>query len=43
MLWTDAGKNFLSVIMLPVTALGQPTFELVLPYFLKSPYEMGIR
>jgi Zn-dependent protease len=43
MLWTDAGKTFLSVIMLPVTALGQPTFEVVLPYFLKSPYEMGIR
>ncbi len=31
MLWTDAGKTFLSVIMMPVTALGQPTYELVLP------------
>ena len=40
--WTDAGKGILSAVMAPVRMLGQPTFEAILPYFLKSPYAMGI-
>jgi len=41
--WTDAGKFFLSAVMKPVEILGQPTFEAVLPFFLKAPNELGIR
>ncbi|HZI30477.1 MAG TPA: site-2 protease family protein [Gemmatimonadaceae bacterium] len=40
--WTDAGKNALSAVMFPVRALGQPAFEAVLPFFLKSPSDLGI-
>jgi Zn-dependent protease len=40
--WTDAGKNILTGFMKPMQMIGQPTLEFVLPYLLKSPYEMGI-
>ena len=40
--WTDAGKNMLMGLMKPMLMIGQPTLEFVLPYLLKSPYEMGI-
>lgn len=40
--WTDAGKNLLIGLLKPMLMIGQPTLEFVLPYLLKSPYEMGI-
>jgi Zn-dependent protease len=43
LLWTDAGKYVLGAFMKPVTALGQPAYNIILPYLLKSPTEMGIQ
>jgi hypothetical protein len=40
--WTDAGKVLLLGILKPIQIIGQPVFEVILPYFLKSPYNMGI-
>jgi Zn-dependent protease len=40
--WTNAGKGFLMLIMKPLQFFGQPAFETVLPFLLKSPNELGM-
>ena len=42
LLWTDIGKPLFSAWMKPVTVLGESTMQAVFPYFLKSPYALGI-
>jgi Zn-dependent protease len=42
LLWTDIGKPFFAMWMKPVTALAGAAIQAVFPYFLKSPYAMGI-
>lgn len=42
LLWTDIGKPLFMAWMKPVTVLGGSTMQFVFPYFLKSPYAMGI-
>lgn len=42
LLWTDIGRPFFDIWMKPVTWLAQSTIQAVFPYFLKSPYAMGI-
>ena len=42
LLWTDVGRPFFDIWMKPVDALTNSAFQLVLPYFLKSPYAMGV-
>ncbi len=42
LLWTDIGRPIFSAWMKPVTVVVQSTMEIVFPYFLKSPYAMGI-
>jgi Zn-dependent protease len=40
--WTNAGKGFLALVMKPLQFFGQPAFEAVLPFLLKSPNELGM-
>lgn len=42
LLWTDIGRPVFSAWMKPVTVVAQSTMEIVFPFFLKSPYAMGI-
>jgi len=42
LLWTDIGRTLFEVWMKPVTVLAQAAMQAVLPFFLKSPYAMGI-
>lgn len=42
LLWTDIGRPVFSAWMKPVTVIAQSTMEVVFPFFLKSPYAMGI-
>ena len=42
LLWTDAGRPLFNFWMKPVIVLTQAAFQLVLPFFLKSPYAMGL-
>ena len=42
LLWTDIGRPLFEVWMKPVTVLAQAAMQAVLPFFLKSPYAMGI-
>jgi Zn-dependent protease len=42
LLWTDIGKPLFATWMKPVTVLAQSTIQAIFPYFLKSPYAMGI-
>lgn len=42
LLWTDIGRPLFSAWMKPVTVLAQSAIEAVFPFFLKSPYAMGI-
>ena len=42
LLWTDVGKPFFAIWMKPVTMLAEAAIQAVFPYFLKSPYAMGI-
>lgn len=42
LLWTDIGKPVFAAWMKPVTVLGESTMQVVFPWFLKSPYAMGI-
>ena len=42
LLWTDVGRPFFDMWMKPVTLLAQSTIQFIFPYFLKSPYAMGI-
>ena len=42
LLWTDIGRPFFEFWMKPVDALTNSTFQFLLPYFLKSPYAMGV-
>lgn len=40
--WTGAGQQVFATWMAPVTWLGGSSIRLVLPWFLKSPYAMGL-
>ena len=42
LLWTDIGRPLFEIWMKPVTVLAQAAMQAVLPFFLKSPYAMGI-
>jgi len=42
LLWTDIGRPFFMFWMKPVTLLAQTAIQAVFPFFLKSPYAMGI-
>jgi Zn-dependent protease len=42
LLWTDVGKPFFAIWMKPVTVLAEAAIHAVFPFFLKSPYAMGI-
>lgn len=42
LLWTDIGRPFFNVWISPVIKVTQFTIQAVFPYFLKSPYAMGI-
>ena len=42
LLWTDIGRPLFMFWMKPVTVLAQSAIEAVFPFFLKSPYAMGI-
>ena len=42
LLWTDVGRPLFNIWMKPVITLTQASLQLVLPFFLKSPYAMGI-
>jgi Zn-dependent protease len=42
LLWTDIGRPVFSAWMKPVTVMAQSTMEVIFPFFLKSPYAMGI-
>jgi Zn-dependent protease len=42
LLWTDVGKNVLEAWMKPVTLAAGSTIQAIFPFFLKSPYAMGI-
>ena len=42
LLWTDIGKPIFTVWMKPVTVLADAAIQAVLPFFLKSPYGIGI-
>lgn len=42
LLWTDIGKPLFAFWMTPVTLLAQQAMSWVFPYFLKSPYAMGL-
>jgi Zn-dependent protease len=42
LLWTDVGRPLFAFWMKPVMVLGQSAFQAVLPYFLKSPYALGV-
>jgi Zn-dependent protease len=42
LLWTDIGRPFFTIWMKPVTFLAESAIRAVFPFFLKSPYGMGI-
>jgi len=42
LLWTDVGKNVLNAWMTPVTLAAGSAIQVILPFFLKSPYALGI-
>jgi Zn-dependent protease len=42
LLWTDFGRPLFNAWLAPVIYLTQETMQLVFPWFLKSPYAMGI-
>jgi Zn-dependent protease len=42
LLWTDVGKNVLNAWMKPVTLAAGSAIQAIFPFFLKSPYGMGI-
>jgi Zn-dependent protease len=42
LLWTDFGRPLFHAWLAPVIFLTQESMQLVFPYFLKSPYAMGI-
>jgi Zn-dependent protease len=42
LLWTDIGRPFFNFWISPVILLTQSTIQAIFPYFLKSPYAMGI-
>jgi len=42
LLWTDIGKPLFDIWMKPVTLLGEWAIQAVFPFFLKSPYALGI-
>lgn len=42
LLWTDVGRPLFAFWLKPVMVLGQAAFQAVLPYFLKSPYALGV-
>jgi Zn-dependent protease len=42
LLWTDFGRPLFNAWLAPVIYLTQETIQLVFPWFLKSPYAMGV-
>lgn len=42
LLWTDIGRPFFNFWLTPVLVVAQATIQAIFPYFLKSPYAMGI-
>ena len=42
LLWTDIGRPLFDIWMKPVTLLAESTIQAIFPFFLKSPYAMGI-
>jgi hypothetical protein len=42
LLWTDIGRPLFMIWMKPVTVLAESAIQAVFPFFLKSPYAMGI-